>query len=154
MGVHALIDEFLGHRRIAVVGVSRRPADFTRALFREFLKHGYDAVPVTPHAQEVEGRACFARVQDIREPVEAAMLVTPPAATDQVVRDCAEAGIPLVWMYRARGQGAVSESAASFCRSHEIRVIPGFCPMMFFPDTPWFHRFHGVLLKISGKYPS
>jgi predicted CoA-binding protein len=154
MSVHALIDEFMGRRRIAVVGVSRHPADFTRALFREFLKRGYDAVPVTPHAQELEGRTCYPRVQDIREPVEAALLMTPPDVTDRVVRDCAEARVPLVWMYRARGQGAVSESAAGFCRGHDMRVIPGFCPMMFFHETPWFHRFHGALLKITGKYPS
>jgi hypothetical protein len=32
-------------------------------------------------------------------------------------------------------------------------VVPGFCPHMFLDGTPWFHRFHGALLKLVGKYP-
>jgi len=32
-------------------------------------------------------------------------------------------------------------------------VVPGFCPLMFFPDTAWFHRLHGLVMKITGSYP-
>ena len=39
------IDSFLSCRRIAVVGVSRDPKDFSRAVFRAFVERGYDAVP-------------------------------------------------------------------------------------------------------------
>ena len=56
---------FMGQKRLAIVGVSRNPQDFTRVLFREFLKQGYDVIPVNPNATEVEGRKCFARVGDI-----------------------------------------------------------------------------------------
>ena len=42
------IDSFLSCRRIAVVGVSRDPKDFSRAVLRELLKRGYDVVPVSP----------------------------------------------------------------------------------------------------------
>ena len=43
------IDSFLSCRRIAVVGVSRDPKDFSRAVFRAFVERGYDAVPVNPN---------------------------------------------------------------------------------------------------------
>ena len=38
------IRDFLSLKRIAVVGVSRNPKDFTRSLFREFVRRGYDVV--------------------------------------------------------------------------------------------------------------
>jgi len=56
-----------------------------------------------------QSRRAFARVQDIKPLVDAAILMTSPSVTEAVVRDCAEAGIRLVWMYRAGGQGAISE---------------------------------------------
>ena len=31
--------------------------------------------------------------------------MTPPAATDQVVRECADAGVKRVWMHRGAGRG-------------------------------------------------
>ena len=56
------IDSFLACRRIAVVGVSRDPKDFTRQVFRAFVERGYDAVPVNTAGGEVEGRRAASRV--------------------------------------------------------------------------------------------
>lgn len=147
------IQEFLAEKRLAIVGVSQQPKDFSRALFREFRARGYDVVPVNPQAREIEGQPCFAHVQDIQPPVATVLLMTSPAVTDAVVRDCAEAGVQRVWMYRAGGKGAVSAAAVGFCESKGIAVIPGDCPLMFLPDGAWFHRFHGWVKKIAGTYP-
>lgn len=148
-----LIDRFLASRRIAVAGVSRNPKDFSRMLFREFVKRGYDAVPVHPEAQEMDGRQCFARIQEVEPKVEAVLLMTSPALTGEVVRDCAEAGVPLVWMYRAVGDGAVSETAVEFCQSHGIECIPGYCPYMFFPHSGIPHSWHRLYMRITGTFP-
>lgn len=116
-------------------------------LFGEMLKRGYDAVPVNPAAAEIEGRACFARVQDVTPPVEGALLMTSPEVTNRVVRDCAEVGIKKVWMYRATGAGSVSDDAVRFCRENGIDVIPGACPFMFWPNTNIVHRMHGFFAR-------
>lgn len=147
------IAEFLSIRRLAVVGVSRNPQEFSRTLFREFLKRGYDTVPVHPSATEIEGRVCLPRLQDINPPVAAVLLMTSPAVTEQVVRDCAESGVTHVWMYRAGGAGAVTGPAIRYCESQGIDVIAGECPFMFFRDSGFFHRLHGAIRKITRKYP-
>ncbi len=147
------IRDFLGQKRFAVVGVSRQPADFSRALFREFVERGYDAVPVNPEAHEIDGRPCFSRLQEIQPPVEGVLLMTAPAVTDSLVRECAAAGIKRVWMFRGGGKGAVSSDAVRFCESSGISVIPGECPFMYLPGSAWFHRLHGFVRKITGSYP-
>ena len=153
MTVRERIQDFLGQKRFAIVGVSRQPKDFSRAVLREFRERGYDAVPVNPEAREIEGQPCFARLQEVEPPVGGALFMTPPALTDKVVRDCAEAGIKRVWMYRATGRGAVSADAVKFCEANGISVIAGECPMMFLPGGSWFHRFHGLVKKITATYP-
>lgn len=147
------IDDFLCQRRLAVVGVSRNARDFTRAMFRELLQRGYDLVPVNPQAREIEGRTCFARVQDIAPPVSAALLLTPPHVTEQVVRDCAEAGIKHLWLHRGGGVGAVSQEAIAFCQESGMQMVAGFCVHMFLARAALCHRFHAFLLKLFGKYP-
>ncbi|MBZ5724847.1 MAG: CoA-binding protein [Acidobacteriia bacterium] len=153
MNAYQDIEEFLGRKRLAVVGVSRDPKGFTRAMFRELLRCGYDAVPVTPNVSEVEGIPTFAHVQDVAPAAEAALLMTKPAVTDAVVRDCAQAGIRSIWMYRGTGAGAVSPAAVDFCRESGARVIAGKCPFMFLNDTHWLHRAHGFCRKLLGRYP-
>jgi predicted CoA-binding protein len=153
MTTRADIDEFLALRRIAMVGVSRNPKDFSRTLFRDLCERGYDVVPVNLFADEIDGRETFQCLQVIRPAVEGALLMTTPHTTEQVVRDCADAGIARVWMYRAGGQGAMSAEAVEFCRNNNIRVVEGYCPYMFLPATGFPHRVHGFVMKLTRQYP-
>ncbi len=145
--------DFLAHKRIAMVGTSRNPSDFSAKLFEEFCRHGYDMVPINPQAQELHARRCFARLQDVQPPLEAALLMTSPKVTEAVVHDCAEAGIKSVWMYRSHGKRAISSQAIQFCQEQGIDVVPGECPFMFLPETGTVHRMHGFVRKITGSYP-
>ena len=147
------IEDFLSQKRIAIAGISRDPASFSAKLFEEFCTRGYDVVPVNPNTPEVQGRRCFPRVQDIQPPVDAVLLMTSPEATEAVVKDCAEAGVRRVWMHRGTGKGAVSAKAIAFCQEQGIQVVPGQCPLMFFPNAAGFHRFHGFIHKITGRFP-
>lgn len=146
------IEDFLAQKRIALVGVSRHSKDFSVMLFEELCRRGYDMVPINPNANEIRGHRCFTRLQDVQPPVDGAILMTSPAVSETVVRDCAEAGMRRVWMHRGGGQGAVSAKAIEFCRANAIDVVPGECPFMFLPKAG-FHRIHGFLRKITGSYP-
>lgn len=147
------IRQFLAHKRIAFVGLSRNPKDFSTSLFTELVRRGYDVVPVNPGAADILGHRCFPRVKDIQPAAEVALLMTTPPVTSAVVRDCANAGIQGVWMYRGGGAGAVSEEAIDFCRARNIDVIAGECPFMFLPAAGALHWVHGCIRKITGRYP-
>src|SRR4051794_4706875 len=92
------IASFLAERRIALIGVSRKPQHFSRALFREFLQRGYDIVPVNQAVADIEGRRCFASVRDIDPHVRAALIVTPASATEPVIHQCLAVGISHIWL--------------------------------------------------------
>jgi predicted CoA-binding protein len=147
------IQEFLGLRRFAFAGVSRQPQDFSRNLFREFLKRGYQPVPVHPEAKEIEGQRCFASLLEIQPPVEGVLFMTPPDLTDRLAHDCVAAGIPHVWIYRAGGEGAARPETVRYCEANGISVVPGECPFMFFSGGAWVHRVHGFVRRITGSYP-
>ena len=147
------IRDFLAQKRFAFVGVSRQPKDFSRVLFREFKTRDYEPVPVHLDAAEIDGARCFTHLRDIQPPVDSVLLMTPPTVTNLLVRECVEAGIKCVWFYRGAGQGALTENALQICDANGIRTIRGECPFMFFDNTPWPHRFHGLVRKITGAYP-
>ena len=148
------IESFLSCRRIAVLGVSRDPKDFSRSLFRAFVERGYDVVPVNPNGGEAEGRPCARSLAGVAPPVEGALLLTPPSATAQAVRDCAEAGVRRVWMHRGGGAGAVSPEAVALCRERGIEVVDGECPFMFLPGAGWVHGVHRFFRRLGGRLPS
>lgn len=152
MSSMATIRDFLAQKRIAVVGVSHNPHDFSRSLLRTLRKHGYDAVAVNPELTSADDAPCFARLTDVSPPVDGALIMTSPTVTDEIVEECAKLHIPRVWMHRAGGKGAVSPRAVKFCEEQGIDVVPGECPYMFLEAESWFHRLHGFIRKISGSY--
>ena len=136
---------FLQARRLAVVGVSRDPKHFSRYVLRALLARGIDAVAVNPGLEEVEGRRAFARVGEVAPAVEAAILMTPAAASVEVVRACGEAGVRAVWLHRGGGPGAESPEAVALARALGLELVTGLCPMMALPGAGWFHRLHGAI---------
>jgi predicted CoA-binding protein len=138
---------FLTIRRLAIVGLSRDPKDFSRYLSRAFLERGYQVVPVNPGAAgaAIEGVPAVARLQDVRPPVEAALLLTAPAQTDAVLRDCVAAGVKRVWLHRGGGHGAASPGALAYCAANGLEVVHDLCPFMALPGAGLGHRVHGLL---------
>ncbi len=149
----ALIHEFLRQKRIAIVGVSRDQRNFSRSVFNEFRKRGYDVVPCNPHESQIGEVQSFPTVLDIQPPVDAVLIMTSPTITEAAVRDCEQAGITRIWIHKGIGLGAESDPAVAFCHEHNMKVISGFCPLMFLAKTPVVHRIHGLFKRLNGTYP-
>mgnify|MGYP005833580969 CR=1 FL=1 len=150
----ALIDDFLAQKRIAIVGVSRDKDELANALFRSLRDQGHEVVPVNPNAAELEGQPAYPNVKAIPGGADAALIMVSPSATEQAVRDCADAGVKRVWVYGIMGESSLpaeKQAAVAFCREHGIDVIPGRCPYMFIGS--FMHKAHGWFLKIVDKYP-
>jgi predicted CoA-binding protein len=149
----AAISDFLAAKRIAVIGASRDKKEYSRSLYQELLKHGYEAIPVNPYVEELDGQRCFKSVKDVSPPPERALILLPEDKTEQAVIDCADAGVKDIWLHR-HVAGGVSDTRAIF-RAEErgLNLITGFCMFMFLPKSPFFHKLHGGLMKLVGIYP-
>lgn len=149
MPIKAEIDDFLGQRSLAVVGVSRSGKGFAFDIFKQLQARGYRAFPVNPHAENIAGERCYPNLTALPESVGGALVIIPKAQSDTVVRDAAKAGIRRVWLQ----QGCGSESAIRFCSENGIAVVHGHCILMFLEPVSFFHRLHRGLLGLFGKLP-
>jgi uncharacterized protein len=142
---------FLARGRFALVGTSRDPASFSRAVLRELVARGLDVVPVHPVLDQAEGRPVYPRVGAILPAVDAALFMTPPAQTADAVRDALAAGVRHVWMHRGAGAGSATPEAVALCRAAGVEPIVDLCPMMAVPGTGWFHRAHARLRRSAHR---
>jgi hypothetical protein len=148
------IQSFLSKKRIAIVGVSRNPKDFTRALYDEFVRRGYDVVPVNPGAQEINAKRCYGTVQEIVPMPETALIMTGKTQTEHVVQDCKAAGIRSVWTYGTNGRKRLSREFVGECSAAGMVIVEGECPFMYLPNGAGIHRVHGFVRKIFRSYPA
>jgi uncharacterized protein len=146
-------EEFLAQPRIAVAGVSRDAKQPANLIFRRLRDTGHEVFAVNPNADELEGAPAYASVGAIPGGVDGTVVVTTPAAAEQVVRDCVAAGVPRVWLHRGIGPGSNSDAAVAYGREHGLEVIPGACPNMFGATSDPGHRCMLAMLRMTGKVP-
>lgn len=110
------VDSFLKQRTLAVVGVSKDRKKYGNIVYRNLKDKGYQVFPVNPGIDRVEGEPCYPSLKELPEKVGGAVLVVPPAVTEQVVKEAYEAGIKHVWMQ----PGAESKGAVEYCRKTHV----------------------------------
>jgi predicted CoA-binding protein len=114
-----MINRFLEAKTFAVVGASTNRAKYGNKVLRCYLQNGRDVIPVHPEEEAVEGISCVAAVGELPASVTSISVVTPPAVTEQIVRQAAAKGIVNIWMQ----PGAESQAAVAYCREQGINVI-------------------------------
>ncbi len=149
-----LTDDFLAQRRIAVAGVSRTDANApANLIFRKLRDAGHEMFAVNPNGGEMEGTAAYVDLAAIPGGVDAVVVATPPAASEQVVREAVALGVRRIWMHRSFGEGSVSASAVAYCRDHDVRLIAGACPMMYCEPVDFGHKCIRFVLGLTGGLP-
>jgi len=150
------VNDFLAQKRIAVAGVSREGRHPTgNLIYRRLKKEGHEVFAVNPNMEAFDGDRCYPNVQAIPGGVDGVVIVTRPAVTERIVRDCRDAGVRRVWMHQSIGKGSsVSAEAVDFCRRHDINVIPGACPMMYGEGADFGHTCMRWFLGLTGGLPT
>lgn len=149
-----LIGDFLSQRRIAVAGVSRKPASHgANAIYRRLKARGYTVFAVNPNASTVEGDRAYRDLRSIPGGVDAVVIATAAKRAASIVRECGELGISRVWMHAGPAESSASPEAVDHCRANGISVIPGGCPLMFGPTADLGHRCLRWWLERTGSLP-
>jgi uncharacterized protein len=149
------VQDFLSLKRIAVAGVSRNPEKgaAANAIYNKFKNSGYQVFAVNPLAETVEGDTCFQNLKAIPDGVGGVVIVTPPHAAEDVLKQCIELGISRVWMHRSFGAGSVSVDAIKLCAENDITVIAGACPLMYLQPIDFGHKLIKGILRFTGGLP-
>jgi hypothetical protein len=148
------IDRFLAEPSVVIVGVSRDPEDLSRAIARRFAESGQRVVAVnpsfTPHTvleelEGLEGVSTAPSLGAVDGPVNAVVVLLPPADALWIVDECVARGVRRVWL----GRGVGSEAAVDLLRTAGIDVVADVCPLMFLSPVRGVHRLHRWLARTT-----
>lgn len=86
------------HRTIAMVGLSEnwfRPSNFAA---KYLLDYGYRVIPVNPNYDRVLGEKCYARLEDIEEPVDIVDVFQRAEVVVPIVESAIRIKAKVLWM--------------------------------------------------------
>jgi uncharacterized protein len=121
-----LIKEFMGCKRVAVVGASDNQEKYGNKIVKNLRNRGYEIYPVNPRLQEVEGLTCYASLADIPVEVDVVDFVVPSAVTEEILKQCKELGLSRIWLQ----PGSESQASIDFCHANNLNIVHGVCVMV------------------------
>lgn len=121
-----IINEFMSQKRFAVVGATDNPEKYGNQIVKNLKSRGYEVYPVNPKLKEVEGLECFPSLADIPCKIDVIDFVVPPAVTEEILKQCKKLNLNRIWLQ----PGSESETALSFCRDNNMKVVHSVCVML------------------------
>lgn len=121
-----LIEEFMAQKKFAVVGATDNPEKYGHQILENLRKRDYEVYPVNPRLTTIEGAKCYATLSDLPVKVDVVDFVVPPSATEAILKECVAMGLNRIWLQ----PGSESETAISFCRENNLKVVHDVCVMM------------------------
>ncbi len=148
------VARFLSGSRFAVAGVSRKGDVAANAIYKKLKGCGYTVFAVNPNAAEIDGEPCYPDLGSLPEKVDGVVIGTHPEVAAEIVRQCKERGVPIVWFHRSFGGGSVSEEALQECERLGIECIVGGCPLMFCEPVDIGHKCMRWWLQRANRVPA
>jgi predicted CoA-binding protein len=117
--VREIIEDFLSAGPYAVVGASSDHAKFGNRVLRAYKHKEMKVYPINPREPEIEGLKAYPDLASLPEKPRGVSIITPPAVTERIVAEAADAGAKFVWMQ----PGAESPEAIRIARERGLEVI-------------------------------
>ena len=129
------LDAIFAPETIAVVGASTQKGKVGHDIFANILSGGFKGTlyPVNPKAKSVLSVKCYTSITGIPDPIDLAMIILPPRAALQAVKDCIAKGVKGVVIVSAGfkevgGEGALIEKEIKvLCANAKIRLVGPNC---------------------------
>ncbi len=143
MSSRPLIDEFLSHRKLALVRPSPSTAVMGGQIDQELKPKGYEISVVY-----LDRSVPAARLADVKNDVEGAIIAVPKNQCADAVREAVEAGMPRLWLQA----GSQTDEAIALCEKEAVPTVSGKCVLMYAEPVKSVHAFHRWVAKVFGSY--
>jgi uncharacterized protein len=118
------VREILGLNTVAVVGCSSTPSKAAHRIPNYLQKHGYEIIPVNPHADEVLGRPAYDSLSEVEEEIEIVDVFRPSPEVAGIVDAALERDdIDVIWLQL----GIHDDDAVSRAEAAGLRVVEDRC---------------------------
>ena len=138
----ASIDEFLGHKKLALMRLSSAVKLMGGRIDDELAPKGYD-ISVVYLADGDPGP----HLDEVKDQVEGLIVATPKSECLLAAKEAVEAKMPRVWIQR----GCESAEAIALLEENRIPVVCEECVMMYAEPVESVHAFHRWLRGKFGK---
>ena len=137
------LDAIFAPETIAVIGASTQKGKVGHDIFANILYGGFTGTlyPVNPKAKSVLSVKCYTSIASIPDPIDLGMIILPPKAALNAVKDCIAKGVKGIVIVSAGfkevgGEGAqIEKEIKILCANAKVRLVGPNCLGVINPSS-------------------
>ena len=130
------------YKTIAMVGVSKDEKKPSTIVMKYMQKYGFKVIPVNPRAkgEKILGEQVYAKLEDIKIPIEIVNVFRPPKEAINFARDAVKIDAKVLWLQL----GIRCKEAKAVVENNQIQYIENRCTKM---------EYQKIFLNINPAFP-
>ena len=131
------LDSLFDPQSVAVIGASERPFSVGGTLWHNMRTSGFagNVYPINPKYKELTGHRCYARVKDLPETPELAVICTPADTVVDLVKQLAQRGTKAVVVISAGLTAQQKQAMLDAARPTLMRILGPNCVGLLAPHA-------------------
>jgi acetate---CoA ligase (ADP-forming) len=128
------LTRLLHPQSVAVIGASTRAGSFGKQVLANLVHYAGRAYPVNARYERIDGQTCYPNVLDLPEVPDCAVIAAAREAVEEIVLDCAKAGVGGVIIFASgyaetakEDRIAQQERLAGVARETGLRIVGPNC---------------------------
>ena len=117
------IRKFYSLKNIAVVGMSKNPEKAAHYVTKYLADKGYTVIPINPTADEILGKKCYQKINEVSEPIDIVDVFRPSDQVMPVVEEAIKKKPKVIWLQ----EGIHNQKAEDLARKAGIEVVFNRC---------------------------
>ena len=117
------IRKFYSLKNIAVVGMSKNPEKAAYYVPKYLADKGYNIIPINPTADEILGKKCYQKINEVDEPIDIVDVFRPSDQVMPVVEEAIKKKPKVIWLQ----EGIHNQEAEDLARKAGIEVVFNRC---------------------------
>ena len=117
------IRKFYSLKNIVVVGMSKNPEKAAHYVPKYLADKGYTVIPINPTADEILGKKCYQKINEVNEPIDIVDVFRPSDQVMPVVEEAIKKKPKVIWLQ----EGIHNQKAEDLARKAGIEVVFNRC---------------------------
>jgi len=136
---------WMNKKHLALFGFSRNNKSISRQVYDLLVKKKYNIYPINPNTEKIDSIVCYKSLDDIKQKLDGAIIITNPKISAGVVKKCRERELNDLWFQL----DTMDEKVKAYCDNNDINYIKS-CVLLHHEEVGFPHNLHRFFYTLFG----